>query len=708
MSLTVRIFFVAFVVLLIAASASQETLLWGASAWRSVSLTTGTVLAAALLLLLISRVRSGLVKLFEIPDRWSKKAAVGASAGLFVLMWLLRSRHFLWGDAYSMGLAVDRGAAILPSAPLATVISRIFFELFNRLLFWNSFESSALLSVIAGLLFAAAIRAALRSSRNDGGSDFPASAFALTGGYFAVFFGSGGASPLAAAGTGMFIWLAIIRLRGGAIPLVIPILAAAAAIMLQISNIFLLIPMLYLLISAAMRRESRLEAATAAGTAAVCWIAVELSASRLTGMPGIHSHLAGTASRAFSAFTQAGPAGALSLAFNSLILAGPAALLAVILAASRGGKGSRTDDEGSMKFLLVTAASAAIFIFLSASRIRGGLRWEIVVPAAAAMSVFAAAALRNRAASPKAFASSAVLMAALGLFHLIPVVTTSFSLDAGERRILDLPLPAGKAETVIGAQAWYSKEYAKASEWFSIASEKDPDNADIWQRFGRTRMKLEDPLDAIKYFHRATEIDPLNHVYRTDLAEAYIEQRWFGEARQELEVLLAEYPDSARLWTRLGYACNHGNMYSKAVEAYERALDLDPENRDYIRNLTSAVLNRGAELQEDQDFDGARKMYRYARQLYPGDWVALNNTAALEMELGNWEEARRLLAAAMKEHIGVSQLHFNMSVVLENLGEYIPALEHLQRAAQLDRFNPPQAEHVERLMKKAEASRPSE
>ena len=36
-------------------------------------------------------------------------------------------------------------------------------------------------------------------------------------------------------------------------------------------------------------------------------------------------------------------------------------------------------------------------------------------------------------------------------------------------------------------------------------------------------------------------------------------------------------------------------------------------------------------------------MYRYARQLYPGDWVALNNTAALEMELGNWEEARKLL-----------------------------------------------------------------
>ncbi len=708
MSLTVRIFFVAFIVLLIAASASQETLLWGASAWRSVSLTTATVLAAALLLLLIGRIRGGLVRLLEIPDRWSKKAAVAATATIFVLMWLLRSRHFLWGDGFSMGLAVERGAAVLPSAPLATVISRFFFEMLNRLLFWNSFESSALLSVIAGLLFAAAVRASLRDSRGSGESSFPAAAFALAGGYFAVFFGFGGASPLAAAGTGLFIWLAIIRLRGGSIPLIIPVLAAVAATMLNISNIFLLVPMLYLLISAAMRGESRLEAVTAAGTAAVCWIAAELAASRLAGMPGIYSHLTGSASRALSAFTQAGPAKALSLAFNSLLLAGPAALLAVILAASRGGKDAKKDEGGSMRFLLITAASAAIFIFLSASRVRGGLRWEIVVPASAAMSVFAAAALRRRAASPKAFASSAVLMAALGLFHLIPVVATSFSLDAGERRILDLPLPAGRAETVIGAQAWYSKDFAKATEWFIIASEKDPANADIWHRLGRTRMEMDDPLDAVKYFHRASEIVPENHAYRTDLAEAYIEQRWFGEARQELEVLLAEFPDSARLWTRLGYTCNHGNMYPRAVEAYERALELDPENRDYIRNLTSAVLNRGAELQTDEDFDGARKMYLYARQLFPGDWVALNNTAALEMELGNWETARKLLAVALKEHIGVSQLHFNMSVVLENLGEYIPALEHLQRAAQLDRFNPPQAEHVERLMRKAEseANRP--
>jgi tetratricopeptide (TPR) repeat protein len=723
-SLTVRIFFISFIALVIVASASRETLLWGASSWRSVSLTAATVLAAALLVLLAGRIRNGLGKMLEIPGRFSRKASVAAAAAAFVAMWILRSRHFLWGDGYSMGYAVERGITVLPSAPLATAISRGFFELVNRLLFWNSFETSALLSIIAGFLFAASVRASLGTNGgtetgngDPARSSFPGAALAVAGGYFAVFFGLGGAAPLAAAGTGLFIWLSIVRLRGGAIPLIVPALAAMLAIMLGVSNIFLVVPLLYLLISAAASRGSRLEAVATTATVAACWIAADLASSRLPGFGGISSHLADAASRAFTSLSSAGTGGTLLLAFNSLVLAGPAALLAVILAATGtakrrtaagGGTGAPVPGSPVMFFLRVTAAAAAVFILLTAPRVQGGLRWEIIVPAAAAMAVYAAAALRGRSANAREFSASAILIVALGVYHLIPVVATDFSLDAGEKRILDLPLPAGRAATIIGAQAWHSKDYEKASEWWTKASGEDPGDADIWYRLGTARMKLEDPLEAISDFFKASQIEPGNEDYRKALAEAYIEQRWFTEASQELDALLSVYPDSARLWTRLGYACNHGNMYARAVDAYERALELDPENQEYVTNLTSAVLNRGAELQENGDFEGARKMYQYANRLYPADWVSLNNIATLDMEQGEWEKARRILAAALKEHDDIPQLHFNMSVVLENLGDYNAALEHLREAAILDRFNPPSDEHIERLMKKAGVDWPGE
>jgi tetratricopeptide (TPR) repeat protein len=690
-SRTVKVFYAAFIALILAASLSGEKSLWGAGSWGSVSPTAATVLAAVLLLLLSAKVRRGLEKALELPDNWAWKGALTISALIFAALWLLRSRHFLWSDSYSMGMAVDSGIPFVRSAPLASAVSMIFFNVLNRLLFWNPFETAALLSLLAAMAFLPAVRASVRS--------FPAAAAAAAGGYFAVFFGLGGASPLAAAGAGIFIWLSAVRLRGGKVPLVIPLAAAAAAVMLQFSNIFLAVPALYLLVRELRRRESRLEAAAAAGTAVLCWIAGDLAVTRLAGLPGMTSGLIASASRIIPALSGAGAAGSLSAALNALVLCGPAALLAIITAVStRPGRGG----SDLMPFLRITAAAAAIFIFLAAPWIRGGLRWEIAAPAAAAMSIYAAAALRDRASSAREFTSSAALIISLGIFHLIPVVLAGASLEIGERRLLSLPLSPGKAETVIGAQAWRDRDYDKAAEWWMKASKQDEGNADVWYRLGTAMMKLEEPLDAITDFHRAAEIDPENSVYRTWLAEAYIENRWYEEAVSELEVLTSEFPDSARLWTRLGYARNHGNMYTGAIEAYRNALELDPGNMQYVRNLTSALLNRGAELQEEGDYAGARSMYWRARDLYPQDWVSLNNLATVEMELGEWKKAKSFLETALKAHVGIAQLHFNMSVVLENLGEYTEAVRQLREAARLDPINPPSAEHIERLMKKAE------
>jgi tetratricopeptide (TPR) repeat protein len=713
---TILIFFLAFVVLIAVASLALPTALWGASSWRSVSPTSAAVLAAILMLLIVGRLRNPLTKVIEIPGRFSRKGAIATLSAGLVLLWLLRSRHFLWGDGYSTAIAIDSGITMLPAAPLATALSLGFFELLNRLLFWNSFDTSALLSVISGLLFVLAIRASIdrldpdwreleESSTEEAAENgmrsykgrFPAMLTVLAGGYFAVFFGAGGSSSIAAMGMALFMLLSIVRLRGSALPLVVPALAALAAIMLHVSNIFLFPPLLYLLLSASRQRDSRREAAAAVGTVALCWIAAEFVASRIAGVPGIASQMASAASRALSSLSDSGSAETLSLAFNTLLITGPGALLAIILALS----GGRERQGRIIRFLLVTAASAAVFIFISAPRMRGGLRWDLAVPAAAAMSLYATAELGRRASSVREFNESASLLTALGIFHLIPIVAVGFSLQSGESRILGMPLPAGRAETLIGAQVWHERDYGKAAEWWSTAAEKDPGNGDIWHRLGTAEMKLEDPLDAITFFHRAVKLDPQNTVYRTALAEAYIEHRWFAEASAEFELLVSEYPDSARLWTRLGFARNHGNMYTGAIEAYRRALELDPENMEYVRNLTSAILNRGAELQNEGDFDGAREMYWQARRLYPGDWISLNNLATLEMELKEWDKARKLLDTALKENVGISQLHFNMSVVLEELGIFDEALEHLRTAASFNPMEPPSAEHFERLMRKS-------
>ena len=130
---------------------------------------------------------------------------------------------------------------------------------------------------------------------------------------------------------------------------------------------------------------------------------------------------------------------------------------------------------------------------------------------------------------------------------------------------------------------------------------------------------------------------------------------------------------------------------------------MEPHNEQFSINLAAALLNRGAELQEAGEFSDARTLYLRARMTYPSGWVALNNLAALEMELENWARAREILSLALETHPAIPQLHFNMGLVMEQFGEDEAALRHLRRSAEIDAFAPPPLEHLERIESALEA-----
>ena len=127
--------------------------------------------------------------------------------------------------------------------------------------------------------------------------------------------------------------------------------------------------------------------------------------------------------------------------------------------------------------------------------------------------------------------------------------------------------------------------------------EKDPSNALAKSRLGRIAMKREEYPEAITHFLDAHELKPADPRYRFELAEALIANRWFPEAIAQLETLTVAHPESVAFWRRLGFARNNGNRYEPAIAAYETALALEPRNEENVRNLVSALLNRGAELQ---------------------------------------------------------------------------------------------------------------
>ena len=574
----------------------------------------------------------------------------------------------------------------------------------NRLFFWNTFDAAALLAVLSGIAWAATAAASLRLVRDDGNRETADTAVekgragwtlaaVLAGGYSAVFFGGAAAPALGTAAAGLFIVVSLLHIRGR-VPLLVPGLTLLLAVGATAGTVFLAGGFLVLLIGCLADRTRRAEAIPALLAIALVAIAAELAVRAFAGA-GTAGRLALSLRAAIDAARSDGAAAALA-PVNIVLAAGPAAVLGLVLLVRTAGR--REDRSGAAwRFLGVTALCAVLLAVVAGTKARGGLRADLFAPVGAVLAFYGIASLGRSPGMRGRLVPAAVLLTALGLYHLAPFVAVDASLGLGQRRVLALPLPQGKAEHLIGAQAMHDRDWKVAAEWLGEASRKDPRNASILYELGRADMRLDEPLDAISQFARALRIEPHRTSYRAWLAEAFIANQWYEEASAQLDTLTRAYPDSARLWTRLGFARNHGRMFAGAVEAYERALRLDPDNEEYERNLTSALLNRGVELQESGDYDGARAMYRRARVAYPLDWVSQNNLAVLEMDQGNWERAHSILSQALTEHPHIPQLHYNMSRVNDHFGEYGEALYHVRRGIQLDRFGTPPVEEVARL-----------
>jgi DNA-binding transcriptional MerR regulator len=109
-----------------------------------------------------------------------------------------------------------------------------------------------------------------------------------------------------------------------------------------------------------------------------------------------------------------------------------------------------------------------------------------------------------------------------------------------------------------------------------------------------------------------------------------------------------------------------------ARQAYDRALDLDPE-------FAAAYTNLGALLAAVGDLDGARDHFDQALRCDPDQPEAQSNLAALALRMGDHDTAiagYRLLLRAAPDHL---EAHYGLARALLAVGGKGQALAHLER-----------------------------
>ena len=209
------ILFTGLVALTVLASFVWKSALWGLSAWGAVS--PLVALACAIIIVPQLFLKSALAAFNRIPCVPSRLLRVLVLAAFSAaLCWLLRSRHELWGERFTLGAAIEKGA-YRPAAPLATFAQWALYRFMNGVFLTNADSILTFFSIAAGALYAVlAVRVAglLFDANGAGGADRLAAAVLLSGGYVALFFGFGGNVPIALVAALAFITEALRFLRG--------------------------------------------------------------------------------------------------------------------------------------------------------------------------------------------------------------------------------------------------------------------------------------------------------------------------------------------------------------------------------------------------------------------------------------------------------------------------------------------------------------
>jgi tetratricopeptide (TPR) repeat protein len=241
---------------------------------------------------------------------------------------------------------------------------------------------------------------------------------------------------------------------------------------------------------------------------------------------------------------------------------------------------------------------------------------------------------------------------------------------------------AGAAQTPDRSTAYYN--YTLAHMYANLAAES-PNRTEYIQ-------------EALKNYKAAIQADPESTVLPEELSEFYIQFNLLREARQEADEALRKNPNNlaahrllARIYLReLGE--NQGrrldpNVLARAVEEYEIVTQLAPKDVE-----SWIMLGRLQRARQNQM--GAERAFEKALEVQPDNEDALVGLAAVYLDRNDSEGAAELFRRAAEKNPSAASWQ-RLAGTYEQLREYKLAAETIRKAL---RFNPPNAPELRRAL----------
>lgn len=209
---------------------------------------------------------------------------------------------------------------------------------------------------------------------------------------------------------------------------------------------------------------------------------------------------------------------------------------------------------------------------------------------------------------------------------------------------------------VYGTQLYAQKQYDKAIGAFSNAAKADQRNAAAWKGLGNCYYAKRDYANSLKYYKYAYQLNPADAqlgAFIPKLAAAaaqgggaaggaanslnnatrFYQAKQYDQAIQWYNHAISQNPNDAKAWQGLGNCYYAKQDKVKAVDAYKRALQINPSNtglQNFLANYAPETAT-GPQV-ADGPKDWAQPLWRSA--VLPGWGQAYNGQGGKGLLLG--------------------------------------------------------------------------
>uniref|UniRef100_U5EPN8 Putative hsp70-interacting protein n=1 Tax=Corethrella appendiculata TaxID=1370023 RepID=U5EPN8_9DIPT len=168
---------------------------------------------------------------------------------------------------------------------------------------------------------------------------------------------------------------------------------------------------------------------------------------------------------------------------------------------------------------------------------------------------------------------------------------------------------------------------------YSKVSPERKQEAENLKNEGNRLMKEEKYHEALNIYTQAISLDATNPVFYCNRAAAFSRIGDYNKAADDCKMSLRYDPNYSKAYGRLGLAYSKMNKHELALEAYQNAIRIEPDNVDYKNNM-SVTQQRLEEQQSGENATAASTGIGGMGGGLPANFdfaAALNNPALVSM-----------------------------------------------------------------------------